>query len=326
MKASYCSKYGGPEVYQFLELETPKPKENELLVKVYRAIVSPTDGNFRSGKPVIARLFSGLLKPRKKIHGEMFVGKVVEVGSNITEFKVNDLVYGSNGMKLGAYAEYIAIDQNSAIKKVPKDLNYKDVLALLDGGITALPFLTELGIVKKGDNILINGASGAVGSMGVMIAKHLGATVTGVCSTKNVSVVESLGADYVIDYTKDDFTSNHNTYDLIFDAVGKSSFSKSKKSLTDSGLFITTVPTPGVMIQALLKKKSKRKRASFMAAGLRKPEVKINDCKILEDLLRSKELIPLHGFVYPLEELGKAQAYVETGHKVGNVTIEIGGE
>ena len=323
MKATYCTKYGGPEVYQILEIDTPKPKENEVLVKVYRAIVSPTDGNFRSGKPLIARLFSGLLKPRVKIHGEMFVGKIVEIGNDITDFKVNDVVYGTNGMKLGAYAEYVSVDTKNTIKKVPTDIDYKDALTLLDGGITALPFLREAGKIKEGDSVLINGASGAVGSMAVMIAKHFGAKVTGVCSTINIENVTKLGADRVIDYKKEDFTKERNQYDIIFDAVGKSSYSSVKKALNETGIYLTTVPTPGVMIQALTKKKSNKKRASFMAAGLRKPNVKIEDLMYLEKLVISGELKPLHGKVYNLEDLGEAQVYVETGHKVGNVTIRV---
>ena len=323
MKTSYCTKYGGPEVYQFIDIDTPKPKENEVLVKVYRAIVSPTDGNFRSGKPLIARLFSGLLKPRVKIHGEMFAGKIVEVGSNVIDFEVNDMVYGTNGMKLGAYAEYLSVDVKNTLKKIPTDLDYKDALPLLDGGITALPFLKEAGKIKEGDSVLINGASGAVGSMAVMIAKHFGANVTGVCSTGNIANVTSLGADHVIDYKKEDFTKERNKYDIIFDAVGKSSYGHAKKALKETGIYLTTVPTPGVMIQALTKKKSNKKRAGFMAAGLRKPNVKIKDLMYLEQLVISGELKPLHGKVYNLEELGEAQVYVETGHKVGNVTISI---
>lgn len=317
----YCPKYGGPEVYRLMDVEQPIPSENEILVEVYRSIVSPTDVNFRSGKPFVARLFSGLTKPKKTIHGEMFVGKVVQVGSGVTEFKVDDLVYGTNGMKLGAYAEYVAVDTKEAIKKVPNDIKYKDALPLLDGGITALPFLRELAKAKKGDTVLINGASGAVGSMAVMIAKHLGCHVTGVCSTNNVEAVMNVGADEVIDYTKEDFTQNKNTYDIIFDTVGKASYSKAKQALTEHGLFITTVPTPGIMLQALFKKNSTKRRASFMAAGLRKPAQKISDLEYLEELIRNNELTPLHGNEYPLSKLGEAQTYVETGHKVGNVTV-----
>ncbi len=323
MKASYCEKYGGPEVYKVIEIDTPKPKENEVLVRVFRAVVSPTDGNFRSGKPLIARLFSGLLKPRVKVHGEMFVGEVVEVGSNVSDFDKNEIVYGTNGMKLGAYAEYVIVDVKNALKKVPNDLDYKDVLSLLDGGITALPFLKEAGKIKAGDNVLINGASGAVGSMAVMIAKHFDAKVTGVCSTKNVETVKQLGADKVIDYKKEDYSTSNDKYDIIFDSVGKSSYNKAKNVLSETGIFLTTVPTPGVMLQSLTKKKSNKKRAGFMAAGLRKPDVKIKDLLYLEDLIRTSELKPLQGRIYPLEQLGEAQEYVETGHKVGNVTIEV---
>lgn len=323
MKVSYCTKYGGPEVYQLVDIETPKPTSREILIKVYRAVVSPTDANFRSGKPFIARLFSGLIKPKMKIHGEMFVGKVVELGTDVTEYQINDIVYGTNGMKLGAYAEYIVVNIDNTLKKVPTDLNYKDVLSLLDGGITALPFLKELGKIKSGDQVLVIGASGAVGSMAVMIAKHFSAHVTGVCSTDNVNIVSSLGADHVIDYKKEDFTKKTNQYDIIFDAVGKSSYNQCKNVLHKTGIYITTVPTPGILLQALLRKKSRFKRASFMAAGLRKPQTKIQDLCYLESLLRSRELKPLHGKIYNLDELGKAQTYVETGHKVGNVAIQI---
>ncbi len=226
-------------------------------------------------------------------------------------------------MKFGAYAEYVAVDVKNAIKKVPDNVDYKDALTLLDGGITALPFLKEAGKIKQGDTVLINGASGAVGSMAVMIAKHFGATVTGVCSGTNVESVKSLGADEVIDYTIKDFTKTNSKYDIIFDAVGKSTYKKTKNALTENGIYLTTVPTPGVMVSSMLSKKTDRKRAGFMAAGLRKPNVKINDMKYLEELLISKELSPLHGKTYALEELGVAQDYVETGHKVGNVSIDI---
>jgi NADPH:quinone reductase-like Zn-dependent oxidoreductase len=323
MKAMYCPKYGGPEVYILKDLEVPKPNENQILIEVYQAIVSPTDANFRSGKPFISRLFSGLLKPNKAVHGEMFTGRVVEIGSTVTTFQVDDLVYGTNGMKLGAYAEYMVVDIKEAIKKVPSDLAYQNVLPLLDGGITALPFLKDLAKIKKGDNVLINGASGAVGSMATMIAKHFGATVTGVCSTKNVDTVKALGADDVIDYKKEDFSNTKDRYDIIFDTVGKADYSKAKKTLKSNGIFVTTVPTPGIMFQALFNKKENKKRASFMAAGLRKPKQKIEDLTYLEELLRTKELSPLHGKVYSLEHLGDAQAYVETGHKVGNVVVKI---
>lgn len=323
MKASYCTKYGGPEVYQIKDIDTPTINENQVLVKVYRAIVSPTDSNFRSGSPFIARLFSGLIRPKKKVHGEMFAGEITDVGTNVTNFKVGELVYGSNGMNLGAYAEYISVDQKEAIKKIPSNISYKDALTLLDGGITALPFLKELGKVKKGDKVLINGASGAVGSMAVMIANHLGAEVTGVCGPNNVETVKSLGPSYVINYKEKDFTKENIKYDIIFDAVGKSNYSLAKNALTEKGLFMTTVPTPGVMLQTLFKLNKDKKRSRFMAAGLRKPQTKIEDLTYLENLLLSKELSPLHGKEYPLHELGKAQSYVETGHKVGNVAIQI---
>lgn len=323
MKANICNKYGGPDVLQMVEIEIPKITENEILIKVYEAIVSPTDVNFRSGKPIISRLFSGLLKPKKKIHGEMFTGEVVEVGSNITTFNIGDIVYGTNGMKLGGYAEFVAVDQKEAIKKVPSNISYTSALALLDGGITALPFLKEAGKLKEHDEVLVIGASGAVGSMAVMIASYYGAIVTGVCSSKNVNTVKSLGANFVIDYTKQDYSKGNQKYDIIFDAVGKSTYSTAKKALKETGIYLTTVPTPGVMIASLFNKNKTTKRSGFMAAGLRKPDVKIKDLIELEKLVEQNKLVPLIEKKYPLEELGEAQAYVETGHKVGNVIVTI---
>lgn len=323
MKASICTKYGGPEVYQIKDIATPVPQEHQVLVKVSAAIVSPTDCNFRSGKPFIARLFSGLTKPKKQVHGEMFAGVIEERGPDVTEFSVGDRVYGTNGMNLGAYAEYVLVDTKEAMKVIPEGIQLDQALTLLDGGITALPFLQEAGSIKEGDHVLINGASGAVGSMAVMIAKHFKATVTGVCSTSNVAIVKSLGADHVIDYKQQDFTASKQTYDIIFDAVGKSSFKKAKKVLSKTGIYVTTVPTPGILLKSLFTKRKRNGGAGFMAAGLRKVPIKLKDMSYLEQLLLSDELHPYISKRYPLSKLGDAQAHVETGHKVGNVIIEL---
>lgn len=323
MKASICTKYGGPEVYKILDVGTPTPSANEILVKVKVAIVSPTDCNFRSGKPFISRLFSGLTKPKKQIHGEMFAGTVEAIGDDVTTFQIGDRVYGTNGMKLGAYAEYVCVDVKEAVKKIPEELSFEHAITLLDGGITALPFLREAGAIQAGDHALINGASGAVGSMGVMIAKHFGATVTGVCGPDNVENVRSLGADHVVNYHEEDYASGNATYDIIFDAVGKSSYAKAKKVLSKQGIYLTTVPTPGLLLGALFSKPKRNGKAGFMAAGLRKVAVKLQDMAHLEQLVINGELKPLIGKRFTLDQLSEAQTYVETGHKVGNVLIEI---
>lgn len=323
MKAAVCYRYGGPDVITLDDIAMPTISPTQVLVKVTAAIVSPTDVNFRSGKPVISRLFSGLLRPKKAVHGEMFTGVIEAIGSDVTTFQVGDRVYGTNGMKLGSYAEYVAVDVTEAIKTIPENIDAIQALTLLDGGITALPFLQEAGSIQAGQSVLINGASGAVGSMAIMIAKQFGCEVTGVCSTANVETVLSLGADHVIDYRSTDFTAQPKQYDLIFDAVGKSSFTKCKRILTPNGLYLTTVPTPGILLGSLRRKKTTGKRAGFLAAGLRKPNVKIADLKQLEEMLLAKTLRPLIGRQFPLEQLGDAQRYVETGHKVGNVVVTI---
>jgi len=323
MKATVCQRYGGPEIFEIKDVPTPMIKDDEILVEVKQAIVSPTDCNFRSGKPAISRLFSGLLKPKQQIQGEMFQGIITEIGDKVTTFSVGDTVYGTNGMKLGGYGEYVAVKTKEAIKTVPNGIDEEAALTLLDGGITALPFLKEKGGIKQGQTILVIGASGAVGSMGVMIAKHFKTTVTGVCSTSNLDKVKGIGADKVIDYTTTDYTKQENQYDIIFDAVGKSSYKACKNILSNDGIYLTTVPSLGIMLSSLFKENKSKKRAGFMAAGLRKPDVKIKDLIYLEGLIQANELTPLIEKEFSINDLGEAQAYVETGHKVGNVIVNL---
>ncbi|MBU1141827.1 MAG: NAD(P)-dependent alcohol dehydrogenase [Firmicutes bacterium] len=323
MRASVCPKYGSAETIVTAEIPKPMPQENEILIKVSHALVTPTDCSFRTGDPFIARLFSGLLKPRIKVHGEMYAGVIEQLGSAVVGFKINDRVYGTNGMKLGSYADYICVKNTTVIRKIPQGIDSCDVITLLDGGITALPFLRDKGKIKSGQKVLIIGASGSVGSMGVQLAKHYGAHVTGVCSTSNIDIVKSLGCDEVIDYKMTDYTKQTITYDIIFDAVAKSSFSACKNILNEEGRYMTTVPTPSALLRLLFKKNQSGKKSLFAATGLRKPLQKHQDLEYLENLLKLKKIKPLMDTQYNLEDMTTAQKHVETGHKKGNVLIHI---
>jgi NADPH:quinone reductase-like Zn-dependent oxidoreductase len=223
----------------------------------------------------------------------------------------------------GAYAEYKCMPENGALAIKPTNLSYEDAASLPNGALTALPFLRDKGNIRSEQIVLIYGASGSVGSAAVQIAKYYGAEVTGVCSTTNLEWVKSLGADQVIDYTKEDFTENGKTYDIIFDTIGKNPFSECKGSLTDEGIYLATVPTPVIMFQALLTAKSASKKVKFAATGLRPSSEKIKDLIFLSELIEAGKMIPVIDRCYPLEQIVEAHRYVETGHKKGNVVITV---
>lgn len=323
MRAVIHTKYGSPEVLKVGEREKPQPKDNEVLIKVHAAIVSPSDCAFRKGEPFIARFFSGLLKPKNAVPGELFSGEVEAVGKSVTLFSKGDPVFGSTGLGLGAYAEYLSLSEKEVLVRKSGKLTHAEAAALGDGPLTALPFLRDNGKIKSGQKILIIGASGSVGSAGVQLAKYFGANVTGVCTTANAELVKSLGADNVIDYTKENFAANGEIYDIIFDAVGKSSFSQCKAALKEGGIYLTTVPTPAAMLQMLFTSKFGSKKADFAATGLRKPDDKIKDLIFLQDLMEKKSIKPVMDRTYPLEKISEAHGYVDGGHKKGNVVITI---
>lgn len=323
MKASVCPKYGTADIIVLKDIPKPIPKEDEILVRVEYALVTPTDCSFRTGKPFIARFFSGLLKPRNSVHGEMYSGYIEEIGSNVQNFKIGDRVYGTNGMKLGSYAEYTCVKDKTVIRKIPNGVSFKEIITLLDGGITSLPFLRDKGKIKQGQKVLIIGASGSVGSFGVTLAKHYGTHVTGVCSTSNTNLVKNHGCDEVIDYKKVEYPKLDIEYDIIFDAVAKSSFTACKNILASEGRYLSTVPSLGVMLKSIFKKEQKGKKNLFAATGLRKPQQKHEDLEFLENLLVNKQINIMMDKEYPIEDMILAQKYVESGHKKGNVTVKI---
>ncbi|WP_371804299.1 NAD(P)-dependent alcohol dehydrogenase [Candidatus Lokiarchaeum ossiferum] len=321
MKAIICTKYGPPEVLNFKEVEKPTPKDNELLIKIYGAAVNSTDPTFRLGKPAISRLFTGLLKPKHLIPGDVLAGEIETIGKDVTLFKVGDQVFGASINNLGAHAEYICLPEDGQLALKPINMNYVEAAAIVDGALTALPFLRDKGEIQSGQKVLINGASGSVGTAAIQLAKYYGAEVTGVCSTTNLELVTSLGVDNVIDYTEEDFTKTGHTYDIIFDTVAKSSFSKCKKALNEGGIYLTTVPTLPILFQALWTNKFGTKKARFAATGLRPTADKVKDLLVLKELIEAGKLKAAIDKIYSLEQMVEAHRYVEKGHKKGNVSI-----
>ena len=323
MKAITYSRYGSTDVLSETDTATPAPATNEVLIRVRAAAVTPSDMAFRTGKPYMARAFTGLTKPRTAILGDALAGEIVAVGSNVTRFAVGDRLFGSAGPKMGAHAEFITLAEDAALAKMPDGMSFAEGAAIADGALTALPFLLDKGKIKRGDKVLINGASGAIGTIAIQLAKHFGAEVTAVCSTANLDLVRAHGADHVIDYKKQDFTKTGETYDIVFDAVGKSSFGKAKHILRAGGRYLTTVPSLGGMLQMLRTSMIGGKKAIFAATGLRKPADKAEDLHFFATLAETGELRPEVEVVYPFDRFVDAHAHVDSGHKKGAVIIAV---
>jgi NADPH:quinone reductase-like Zn-dependent oxidoreductase len=316
MKAIVYTKFGPPDVLQLQEVEKPTPKANEVLIKIAATTVVKEDPDMRASPG-----FNGFLKPRNPILGQELAGEIESIGRDVTRFKPGDQVFGFD--MFGAYAEYKCMPENGALAIKPVNLSYEEAASVPNGALTALPFLRDKGNIQSGQTVLIYGASGSVGAAAVQLARYYGAEVTGVCSTANLEWVKSLGADQVIDYTREDFTENGKTYDIIFDTVGKYLFSKSKGSLSDEGIYLATVPTPAMMFQALLTARSGGKKVKFVAAGLRSAREKIKDLVFLTELIEAGKIKPVIDRCYPLEQMAEAHRYVEKGHKKGNVVITV---
>ena len=314
MKAIVYTKFGPPGVLHLQDVEKPTPKDNEVLIKIYATTVVKEDPDMRASPG-----FNGLLKPRHPILGQELAWEVEAVGNAVTRFKPGDQVFGID--MFGAYAEYKCMSENGALAIKPTNLSYEDTASVPNGALTALPFLRDKGKIQSGQSVLIYGASGSVGAAAVQLARYYGAKVTGVCGTANLEWVKSLGADHVIDYTRDDFTENGKAYDIIFDTVGKRSFSECKGSLTNEGIYLATVPTPVIMLQALWTAKRGGKKVKLAATGLRPASEKIKDLAFLTELIEAAKIKPVIDRVYPLEQMAEAHRYVEEGHKKGNVVI-----
>jgi NADPH:quinone reductase-like Zn-dependent oxidoreductase len=315
MKAIVYERFGPPEVLQLREVEKPTPKDNEVLIRIHATTVSAEDPGMRRSPGL-----NGIGKPRKTILGFYLAGEIESVGKNVERFRVGDGVLGYTGMSLGAYAEYICRPEASVLAMKPANVTYEEAAAVPNGALTALYFLRDRANVQSGQNALIYGASGAVGTAAVQLAKCFGAEVTGVCSTTNLELVESLGADKVIDYTEEDFTKSGETYDIIFDAVGKSSFSRCKASLKNRGVYLTTVPTPATFLQMLWTSVAGGKSAIFGAASR---SWSSDDLTFIKGLVEASNLRPVIDRRYPLQQAAEAHRYVEKGHKKGNVVLTV---
>jgi NADPH:quinone reductase-like Zn-dependent oxidoreductase len=322
MKAIVYKNYGPPEVLQLKEVEKPAPKDNEVLIKIRATTVTATDCTFRKGRPFIGRFFTGLTKPKKSIPGTELAGVIETVGKNVKKFKRGDKVYGTT-MGNGAYAQYICLpEEGSTLSLKPSNLSYEEAAAC-DGALTSLPFLRDKGKIHSSQKVLIYGASGSLGTAAVQLACYFGAEVTAVSSTTNLELVKSLGANNVIDYTKDDFTKNGKTYDIIFDTVGKISFPHCKSSLKQRGVFLEAALTPAIIPQMLWTSMIGNKKAMIAFTGLRSAIERTEDLIFLEKLIEMEKIKPVIDRQYPLEQIAEAHRYVDKGHKKGNVVITL---
>jgi len=324
MRAVVYDRYGPPEVLRLEEVERPVPKDDEILVKIHASTVNRMDcatreANRRSGVAIslISRLIYGIRRPKERILGSEFAGEVEVVGSAVSEFAVGDRVFGTTGLGFGAYAEFMAVRESARIAKMPTGTSFEEAAPACDGALNALTCLKQADL-REGRRILIYGASGAIGTAGVQLAKHFGADITAVCNTKNLELVRSLGADRVIDYTQEDFTKNGLTYHVIFDAVGKQSFTRCRGSLEPGGIYL---PTDGFgnLVRALLPSRSGDKKVVFQIP----PRQTKEDVQFLKELIEAGEYRPVIDRRYPLEDVVEATSYVETEQKVGNVVLTV---
>jgi len=322
MKATVYQKYGSPDVLQLKEVEEPTARDNELLIRIHATTVTSGDCRARSlhvpaGFGLISRLIFGVSRPRQPILGSELAGVVESVGKDVSKFKVDDQVFAFSGVRMGCHAEYKCMPEDGAVALKPPNLTYDEAAALSFGGTTALGFFRS-GKLQSGEKVLVNGASGGVGTAAVQLAKHFGADVTGVCSTTNVELVRSLGATHVVDYTKADFTQNGETYDIIVDTVGTAPFSRSKNSLKESGRLLLVVATLPQMLQIpWVGTTSGKKIIAAPTSG------QTEDLRYLAQLAQAGEFRPIIDRRYPFEQIAEAHRYVETGRKKGNVVITL---
>ena len=317
MKAIKYEKYGGPEVLKMVETQKPKPTEHQILIRVISSSVTAADWHLRKADPFMVRIMNGMFKPKNQVLGQEFSGEIVEVGSNVTQFKTGELVFGNTSMKSGAYAEYIVLDEDSVITRIPRNIHPDKVATAPIGALAALHFLREAGI-KSGQKVLVNGASGSVGTYAVQIAKVFGAEVTGVSSTSNVKMVQLNGADHVIDYKKMAIQEYGGTYDIIFDTVGNLDFDEMKSILTDQGYFTSTAFNPSLILKMIFNKKDGPKLYTGVTNETRE------DLETIARMISTGDVKPVIDKSYEMEEIREAHTYVESGRKRGNVIIKIG--
>ena len=319
MRAIVYTKYGPPEVAKLMEVPKPLPKDNEVLIKVYASTVNRTDSGFRSAEYFISRFWTGILRPKHQILGCEFAGIIEEIGKSVTTFKKGDKVFGFNDKTCGGHGEYLTIAETDAVTTMPDNLSFHEAAALTEGAHYALVDIRAAKI-EPGQNVLVYGATGAIGSAAVQLLKHFGTKVTAVCNTKNVELVKSLGADVVIDYQTQDFTQTENKFQFIFDAVGKSSFGQCKPLLTEKGIYISTElgKNSENIFFALTTPILGGKKVLFPM-----PTINQKDVILLKELAEKGEYKPLIDRHYKLDQIVEAYKYVESEQKTGNVVIKI---
>nr|WP_285890605.1 NAD(P)-dependent alcohol dehydrogenase [Halalkalibacter oceani] len=315
VRAIVCESYGPPDVLRLEEVTKPAPKREEIVVKILATAVNSADWRMRKGEPFPVRFFFGLTKPRRPVLGGVFAGVVEEIGQDVSGLRAGDAVFGVTGMTFGAYADYISLPEKAVLTFKPPAISFEEAASVPFGGLTALHFLKKANI-ESGQNVLIYGASGAVGTAAVQLAKHYGALVTGVCSTENVALVRSLGADHVIDYKKEDFTASDEQYDMIFDTVGKASVLSSQKRLKKNGRLILGASGLSQMWQSVTASITTRTKVISGVSAERTDHL-----ITLKELLETGAFRPVIDRCYPLEKIVEAHRYVEKGHKKGNVVI-----
>lgn len=323
MKAMISTRYGGPEILQLQEVDKPIPKENEVLVNIKSSSITTAETMMRTGYPIIGRLYMGLFKPKNQISGTGFSGSIEALGENVRKFNLGENVFGESLNTFGTYAEYVCIEEDGIIAKLPDNISHEEAAVVGDGPITSLNFLRNLGEIKAQHNILIIGASGSLGTAAVQLAKNFGAEVTGVCSSKNIQLVKSLGADNVIDYKNEDFSTNGNTYDIIYDTLGVSSFLNCKNSLTKNGVYMSPVLDFGLLFQMLFTSIFGTKKAKFAATGMLPHKVirqYLEEISLLMKLGKMRSIISKR---FSLNQIPDAHRHIEEGHKRGNIVASL---
>jgi NADPH:quinone reductase-like Zn-dependent oxidoreductase len=320
MRAAVRSGYGPPEVVRISEVEKPAAKDGEVLVGVHATTVNRTDCALRAAKPFFWRFFTGLVRPRVTVIGTEFAGEVEAVGAGVTSFEVGDRVFGFDGTRFGAHAEYLAVPEDGLLATIPADLSYEEAAPSSEGSQYALSLIRNAKI-RRGQDVLVNGATGAIGSAAVQLLKHLGANVTAVCGTEHVELVKGLGADRVIDCAAEDFTRDGQTYDVVLDAVGKSSFGRCRRLLRPRGIYLSTDlgPLSQNPFLALVTPLLGRRKVMFPIP--KRPDREL--ASDLRELIESGAFRPLIDRRYPLDQIVEAYRYVETGRKLGNVVVVV---
>ena len=321
MKAIVYKKYGPPNVAELTDVIKPIPKENEVLVKVYASTVNRTDSGLRSAQYFISRFFTGLIRPKNQILGSEFAGCIEQIGDKVTLFKRGDRIFGYNDTSAGGHAEFLTIRETDAIETIPKQLSYLEAAPITEGAHYALNNI-RVASVKEGQNVLVNGATGAIGSAAIQLLKYYGAIVTAVCNSKNKELIKSLGADFIIDYETSDFTKTDKKFDFIFDAVGKSSFQKCRPLLCKKGIYISTElgKYSANIFLALITPIFKGRKVLFPLPVMNKEVI-----QLLSELIEQGKFMPVIDRVYEMPQIVEAYTYVESKQKVGNVVLKIAG-